>query len=509
MKLTLTWTSLFMISAHGYAWANGMLLFDTAFLFRKRISFFNTPSDKWLTPLMDYLDLGYNLPWLAGILATFAMVIVVYCLVEILNIKKWWAIALVAGICSTNSCIISQHQYTGGFFVGPIALMFSTLALLISYKSNFGFKKKLVLASICIACSSGIYGAYVSIVPVIMIYMIARGILNGKTARECWRNLLLSVICFGGGMVLYYVILRLLIYTGNQNIQSYMGEDNLKSVTGIFSMASSVPKAYIELCRYYLGLTDYLPRRLINIQQLIIVSGIIIGIAIIVERWKSIKDKLSNVILLLLLAIALPGCINLIYILSSGNVHYLMIFSYCIPLLICIKEVEYFVVLFKSEKVKVGCYSIVVLFIGMIYFSVVMANAIYVHYGVMLSEATSICDRLLERIEETDGFSGNEEIILYGSFINNDYFRANEATDSELLGAFIGPSNKTNVNAICWASLLRRYMKNIYNCSLDIYLWGEIESDNDVSFIEEMSLFPADGSIKRINNKIYVRLGEE
>jgi len=515
MKQCGIYTIFFMLVSYMYAYTNCIQLFDAARIYRGKEPFVVT-SDKWFLSFLGILDAHINIPWLAGLLSVLLMAIAVYCIVDILEIKSRLAMILTAGLCCTQSSIICQQEYTGGNYTGEFALLFACLAVWSVIRVD---KRclKICVSMFCIAISAGTYGAYIGMVPCLLMIRLLMDIVKGKNGRENWKNAIGYASVFLGGMILYYAILRGGLLLTQSTIQSYMGEDKLSSVSGVIESKNHITTAYIYLLKYYSGELNYLPDGLERLMGLVLLLGYILSMVLLKKSWKNICDKKENIFLLCIIIGLLPLAINLIYVLSSGNVHFLMIFPYVIPMLIVVKTIDG--CKNKGERLTYGMRTINVLLISVfIYYSVVMANAVMVHMNHLFVEAQSISASLLARIENCEGFTGNEEVILIGSFQNNDYYKYADELEAEILDAYLVAWPKETKNGVHCGSLMTRHMKNILNSTLqysyydsqEIYLEKNSSIDKDIAEeIKQMAAYPRDGSVKKINNIIYVYMGEK
>ena len=151
-----------------------------------------------------------------------------------------------------------------------------------------------------------------------------------------------------------------------------------------------------------------------------------------------------------------------------------------------------------------------------VYYSIVMSNAVMVHLNHMFVEAQTICTNMIMRIENCEGFKEDEDVVLIGALQYNNYYQTTKETNAEILKAYLGPGNSNNVNGVNWGSWLSKYMTNILNSSLQYTYYDSLDKyqrDNDLSAgvlmeIKEMPSYPLLGSVKKIDNTIYVNLGE-
>ena len=510
-----------MLAAHMYAYMNGPLLFDAVGIYRGA-PIWHVITDRWLANLYWFIDLGMNLPWFSGLVAIFFMTISVYFISDTFEIKSKLGVVFIAGIFSTHTAIISQHEYTGCCYYGIIALAWASIAAWTLTRKELKLLPKSIVGIIFIIFSSATYGSYVSIVPTVMMFVLLEHIKNGEGSKETFRQALIYLIQFMVGMGLYYLIFRLLYYFFGVPITTYMGKDKMTSVGVFSSMFRVIPEAYKTLIDYYLALTWYLPKKLAKMQCALLIIGGIFWLVNLYNHRNTIKKGVLNVILLIAIIILLPLAINLIYVMASGLVHFLMIFTYCIPLVFFVKQGEEIIYNNESKvKVyfsKVVCISSCLMFI-FLYCGVVMSNAVHVHYKNMFDVALSEGTNIIDRIENCEGFTGNEKIILIGAMQWNDYYTKlndNGTHGAEILDAWLGPCNKENINALNWGSWTKRFLQNVLQTTLAIEKYENLHevilnlhlSDKNIVSIKEMPLFPLHGSVQKIDDKIYVKFSE-
>lgn len=512
VKIVIYATVFFMFVAYMYAWINGSFLCDASFIYRGTPGI--TVSDKWLAWMVWIIDAGVNEPWLAGLIATILMVISVYCIVDILEINKNWAICLVAGLCSTNSVIICQQEYAGGNYTGEIALVLACISMWIikNIKCKVGIKTLIV--ALTIACSAGIYGAYVSIVPSLMLIVLFMDIFKGVEWKKIWSKAFLYLFYFVTGMVLYYAILRGLMYVTGGQLSAYMGEDNLESVSGVLNMIKTIPAAYISLKHYYINGLTYLPGFMAMLLKIIMLTGGALTLYWCYSKRKEIKRNIMNFILLILIILLLPLAINLIQVMSSGYVHYLMIFTYVVPVLFFVKIMENIISVEEYRKIWIR----LSMFLGAVmsvylYYSVVMANAVYVDLYNKYEVSLETGAKILDRIETCEGYEGNEQVVLVGRLSENPYY-GEAGQEADILNAFLGNNNPNYSNILVHGLYLEWFLVNIldskieysYYDTLNICIANEGEQYADV--LEEMESFPRKDCVIKVEDKIFVKLSE-
>lgn len=506
----------FMLLAHMYVFTNGALLFDAVGVYRGDANFV-VNSDKWAGGLYWWMDLGVNCPWLAGVWATVLMSATVYCICDILNVHTIWGVTLISGICATNTTVIAEQQYTGQNFFIIIPLLEAVLAAWLLRKSKMCFVCRILLAIALIALSAGTYGAMVSMMPAMLLVAVLLDILGGVKAKENWKHSIQYILVFICGMALYYVILRSFLHMQSGSLQSYMGEDAISSISVIGEMVKTIQEAYINLFTYYAGQSRFLPLLLNKVLVVLIILGCIEALLLIWTVRKQLSDKISNGILLVIALVISPAVLNLIYIMSLGHVHYLMIFTYSVPLLAFVRINELLFEQLDRRVLKSLVYLNNVVFVFFVYFSVVMSNAAYTNYHQMYIETISAGTRILERIENCEGFEGTEEVVLLGAMQYNSYWGNPGEQPSMILDAALGSGNPNNINGINYASWTRRFLNNVLGSTLifvdyssvDTLIEKEDLSEDEIEAIRIMTAFPADGSVEKIGDRVYVKLSND
>ena len=204
-------------------------------------------------------------------------------------------------------------------------------------------------------------------------------------------------------------------------------------------MVKTIQEAYINLLTYYAGQSRFLPLLLNKVLVVLIILGCIEALLLIWIVRKQLSDKISNGILLVIALIISPAVLNLIYIMSLGHVHYLMIFTYSVPLIAFVRINELLFERLDKRTLKSVVFVNNVAFTFFVYFSVVMSNAVYTSYQQMYIETISVGTRILDRIENCEGFEGTEEVVLLGAMQYNSYWGNPGEQPSMILDAALGP----------------------------------------------------------------------
>lgn len=309
-------------AAHGFAYANTTFLHDRYCYFLP-ISFDSVSRAKWMAQYWDYLTYFAYIPWLSGVLITIFFILSVYMIVKVLDVRRPWAIWLIAGICVTHSSVILAHMYW------PTEIL---AALPLAAASAWCWKKterpitwRMGMGAFFMGLSMASYGGYASVGPSLVIGALLLSLIDGGDWRELFRRGLEYVGTFLLGTVFYYAVLRLLLHIQNFELFAYYNENRLtEDFPGVGEILSLVVTAYQTTLRYFRD-------------QRVLMLALFLGLVLIFARILRTGKKFfkpANLLLLAFLLGVLPLSVGLIYVLSFGSAHWLMLFGYALPLIL-------------------------------------------------------------------------------------------------------------------------------------------------------------------------------
>lgn len=129
------------------------------------------------------------------------------------------------------------------------------------------------------------------------------------------------------------------------------------------------------------------------------------------------KSKLSriNILFATMLIILFPFGTNFVYFISQGMEHDLMTFSFTVvpllifPLLSVNEEVDGDDFLRKIKTIVYACFAVI------IFSNIIFANQIYVKKDLEAKSTLSIVTRIIDRIEQTEGYvAGETKVCIIG-----------------------------------------------------------------------------------------------
>ena len=125
-------------------------------------------SGRWFLTMACGISSYFTLPWLIGLLAILYLALTSVALVEFLEVRKTSVIILISGLLAGFPAIASTFAYVFTMDGYMMALFLAVLSVVLTKKYKFGF----AAGAVCLACSMGIYQAYLPFAVILCIYGI-------------------------------------------------------------------------------------------------------------------------------------------------------------------------------------------------------------------------------------------------------------------------------------------------------------------------------------------------
>lgn len=300
-------------------------------------------SGRWLlTILGDFMQnngFGYNLPLVNGLLFLALIAMSAAVAVSVLRVRSRCSAALMGMLFVVFPAVAGTmfFRYTVVYY--GISLLLAVIAVWVLEKYRFG----LIPAAVCMACSMGIYQAYIPMAIALFVLLLIRGILEEKL--DFWAVVRRGLYYCGAlvaGLAVYYLALKGCLWLYATELSDYngvnsMGKLSLAALPGLVKEALYSP--LMLPVKNYCALADM---RWIRMSYLAI-YGISAGLAayLLIRRVKKPLMMVLTAVLFVLLLVA----VNFIVIMCpDGWVYTLMVFPFvllgCIPLVLweCVGE---------------------------------------------------------------------------------------------------------------------------------------------------------------------------
>lgn len=469
-----------------------------------------TSSGRWF--LSEFGDLvgemwgNYNIPIFNGMLTILILAITSCIIVKIFEIKNKWLCILIGGITVVFPPIASAmfFSYTVGYYA--LAIFFIILGIFLVKEYNLlGF----IFGALLLSFSLGIYQAYYPLCASIFIIVLIQMCVDVRTT---WKEILVTGFKFlfslAAGYIVYKLLLKYYLYVDNIELGSYKGIDQMGKID-IYSLPAQIKEIFHSILQ--LTSNDYMSISATKIiQHSFLGLYIIIFITLILLIIKNILNKQSilKFIFILLFILLLPISINFVVVMvPNGDIYTIMQMGFvCIFYLaiILVDNLEnynlsnYKLRIFDRFKLnKVLLFSTIVIVLTSILNYAWQTNGNYrlLYYDNVQLE--NYYQTLYTRIKSTEGYTQDMNIYFVGSRINDKTFSNFKWEDTP----FKYGGNGSPLNSYSRYATIENYFG---------YSFTQIESNSEEyqkyqNAIEKMDTYPNDGSIKILENNVFVR----
>lgn len=447
---------------------------------------------RWALRYINFFTTSNVIIPLFGVLTLWLSVSISAILISKLwDINNVLASAAIAMVMSVTPATIDWSVYNSVFLAYGLCILLSTSFVYLMFNN----KQRLLsisLGSILVSIIFGTYQAFIGyIVGLYTITIIVKLINNKKHLLPSLINSLISGVV---GAVVYFIILKLSLIIFGLNGSERLNEF---SIIGILSNLKTTSfDTYKSYFAYFFE--DYsLKKKYINL-----ITFIITAIILLKESCAQVRNKdLKRGILILLLFSLIPISSNIVRIITPFNqitslMNYQNVLMYPLMITLCYLSGE----TFKNITKYLG----IILTIYIVWAYIITANATFVIYNQTYKLVEHRTSAILNDVYKLENYNSDDTIIFAG-FIDDSVIR-----ESSLAKFARYQSNSNNVV----------YWKDYFGMTTGayFYLFNEFGIDNGIpdtdvynSFIEsndfkEMTIWPSNDSIKKVDNLIFVKL---
>lgn len=480
---------------YGYFMSNHFLTYD---------SMWNQYSDQnmitsgrqflqWACGISSY----YDLPWLNGLLAVFYLAVTSVFVIEGLGIKSHINAALTAGIIVTFPSVISTFGYTFTVDGYMLAALLAAMAFLLADRKKWGFLPGAVLLGV----SLGIYQSFLSFAIILCVLKLLLDVCDqGKTKDIVGKGF--RFVGMGIGAYAFYLVsLNIMLKLQDKQLSGYQGSDKVQSfsVSGLPDGLKAAFDNFINFARWSNVLTTTEAMKYAFVVLVLAGAGIYGYLFVARKCYKNIW----NVILV-------PGCVavipfgaTVVSIISPETFYHLILRScWCLFFVfvlalserLTLSKAEVFNHMKKAAVVIVTIFSVILIF----EFSK-MANIAGYNQHERYEKSYSLCVRIADRLEQTEGYEHGMPVAILGGFPD---YPSTDITADDLSGYF----GVTGDYVVGSTEHIAEFMSHYLNITLNTV---DLETQNKLAETEEYKdcpKFPANDCIIQIDGIWVIKL---
>lgn len=458
-------------------------------------------SGRWFLTVACGFSSYFTLPWLIGVLSLIFLACAAAALTELLELKRNWVIVLAGGLLVSFPALASTFAYVFTMDGYMLAILLAVLSVLLTKKYRWGF----AAGAVCLAFSMGTYQAYLPFAILLCIYCVCITLIDEGTVKQkvksCLNYLYMGIL----GCGLYLIILQVLLKIQGKQLDTYQGISGLGTAaaaqTGILSTLKGMYADFFSFT-----FRNHILRNSVfsTMALLLLAAAAVITLALLCFRRKWWKNPVFFVIIGVLIVL-LPLATN-VTLLISPNVtyHLLMRYQWALYPILFLAFIERYGIaenLGKTGKLKsAGEWAVFCAVAVLVFHYGVTDNIAYSNLQKRYEKTYAYCVRLLDRMEQTEGYYQGIPIAMVG-VVGDDEFPLTDIT-GDVTAGMIGISGDV---LLYTGANYQAFMQNYLGATLNFMTPEEMA---EIYYSEEyiaMDTFPGPDSTKVVDGVLYVR----
>lgn len=483
---------------HAYCFFNGNFSHDSlnelhAAIFGNNL---RLVSGRYLVPLYrDLLRGDVTLPWLIGVLSLFWIGLAVFLVTRIFRMENKKLIFLTAGIFTVNITVsATAATYIHDLDCFMFSLLCSVTAVWLWQEWKWGWLPGAVMVTVSLA----MYQSFLFAGVVLVMMRCILWLLDGEAFQTVVSRGLkaIGMILLGG--IAYWIGLKVVSALSGIALSSgdYNSLDLMQGITPQ-TILPLIGQAYRDCFSRIWNAYNAYPAILVKAMTAVLVLVILMALVLGLKKlgWK-------ESILLIALAALLPLGANMIYVLTVGGSHDLMVYAIWLFWLLALLLSDWMCRNGRHRAFRWQKWLAMAMVAGLLYGNVQFANGMYLKKDLEQNAYLSLMTRVADRMEQCEGYAPGETPVVFVGVLelNNsvmpgfkDYWNVTGMTSPDVIGS---PEK----------SRFQAYFDYILNTPLllaDDYQWFTIQRSDATA---DMPAFPAAGSVAMQDGNLVVKL---
>lgn len=445
-------------------------------------------------PMLDLFSNRLSAPWGIGLINCLIMGFIAVAFCKALHVKNpFWA-GILSCFIAGNHSLIYTHLYFSSVCIYSAALLLATMSYLFLQKGKI---KESLLAVLFMILSLSMYQGYLCIPLILIVIDQTRAIRNNNSAKQIAKKTIHMVGTILVAVLLYYAVWQLIMIIGGVEATGYRGRDSF--VQNIFSdfLLRLVNSFYLSLkC----ALQSYSIKQIgifgfVAISALSVTAMVLLFVNLNFARKTQTKKSALPYIATIAFLLILPPCISVINIIEGKEFHLLLQFGYITPLLIFVQNIDEYEMNNGENKTFVNWATVILSFI-LIFSQFKSANAYHIKVKTQYDAAVSLCTRIIDRIENTEGYEPGMDVVfvITREPIYKSYDWSEGRVDDALGNTSLG-----------YPDVLPRFFNQELSTPIKIIIDdGTYEGREE---IQNINVFPEPNCTTQLDGKIIIKTG--
>lgn len=496
-------TLLFGLVAHGYCYFNVNYSHDSLLIYQNDFGW-QISLGRFLHPVYLWGRGLFYTPTLVGFLSLLFIGVVCYLITQIFSIKNKTLICLICGVLVTN---MSVTLLTATYILDVDIYMFSLLLSVLSVYVLKKFKYGLFLSPFLLICSLGLYQSYFQVAIFLFMMIAVKDILDGKKFKDVFVDGVKEIVILLVSLIFYYLLFKWVLVLTNIEISN---SSNGLSTVGQYNNFFEIYNNIITACKYVFkwGVNPKIYHS--NLIFSVNILMFIVSVFIIFYILFSNKVKFKNILLLLIILILMPFGINFVGFISHGVEHELMIYSFYLFYVFVIMLLQMFINYIKNKNTifnkksvsKCSSFIVCALFGILIFNSIIYSNQVYLKKDFEYQTTLFTMTRIVDRIEETDGYVvGETPVVFVGNIQDSKLYKERLSFNLNEVGLGCDFS-------LTYYSTYQLYLNELLSYPITLLSESDAIEWSKKDEVKQMKSFPDVNSSKIIDDVMVVKLSD-
>ena len=463
-----------------------------------------TVSGRWFLHYASFLNTFTQMPALIGLLSMIFLSLAAAGAVTVLGLKSRALSVFTGGLMADNTFLGYTFLYM--FTASPYCLAI-LLAVLAVYLAKRGGWLPSLAGCLLLALSMGIYQAYAAVAVALSLLTVLRECLTPSASLKGTARLGLRLAgSLALGAALYYGILQIFLAVKNLELLDYLGMEQAGSSYPLARLPGLILSAYKQVVVFFFwpgGSSSFTTPVMagLNLALLALSVGCLIAFAVRRTLWQELWRPISALVLAALLPLAV-GFAQIISPFSDATplMKYAYVGVYLAALLAADLGLE---ALARPRGEAVVSWALALCLSGLLLYGANINNLLYTASDQAHRATLSYATRLLTRIESCPGYTGEEEILIIGSFPTDRIYAQVESY------ALVDHYSVPRDTAAPLNKHIYYYLSDWLNVPVQEPDEETMLAVSQTEEFQAMPLYPADGSVQLLDGRVVVKIQEE
>lgn len=446
-------------------------------------------SGRWMLALTSYIFPDVSMPWIYGVITVIFLSIAACLVIRTYEIKSCVLQAVLAAIMVTFT--VETYTLAYMFTAVPYALAVLMITVAVYYYLH-GKKYKFIVCALLICAALGIYQAYISLsASLFVVYFIAKTFDDEWDWQRILRKGIECICVLICAVILYFAANKIIMTVTGTEYNTYA--DNAMAISG-GTIVQSVLNAYrlFPLCvlrQHFLLVPNLFST---GFHVVLLVMCTLIAVREIIQNMSSGKRVLSTVLLL-----CFPLAINCLVVVTSGW-HQVEFYGFAVVYVLAAVVLDTEIGKRSGRLHDVGSLCLAVIAVCCIFYS----NKIYLKQKLVYEESYGYFQQISSMVKTMPEYTGKERLVFAGSPKN--IYSVPEIDMSSVISI-----NNNLISRYSRNRFLNNYLGYdivVENMICTTYSTGFFPDEELIEIYEAMPIFPANGSVKKIDDMILVKL---